>query len=223
MIGVVYPVYAILMGKKDRAFLLKYPDKKVYTYKFTSWIQVILAFMIFIGLIYHEGNLSDLGLSFLKNALWAMLLITCIFTGYFLMQKINLTEKKEEELKLQFEAISYVLPTTLREFKWAILMSVIVGVLEELIFRGFLFWQINQHLPIIPSILIVNIIFGLCHYGTGPKNAITAFALGVIWSALYYLTDSLWLPILGHVLMDMYSSTLAKKIFIDNNLRKKVH
>ena len=78
-----------------------------------------------------------------------------------------------------------------------------------------MFWQINEYMPIIPSILFTNLIFGLCHYGTGLKNAMIAFGLGVFWSVLYYITGSLWLPILGHVFMDMYSSTLAKKIYVD--------
>ena len=49
------------------------------------------------------------------------------------MQRITLSEKRIDELKIQFQAVLYILPVTLKEYRWAIAMSIAVGVFEEII------------------------------------------------------------------------------------------
>ena len=205
------------MGEKDRDYLIKNPNKKIHVYKVTALIQVVLVLLILIGFVYYGESISVIGLSFIKKPLWAGVLIISVLIIILLLQYIKISKQKAEALRNQFKPLLYIAPTTLLEYKWAVVMSIIVGTFEEIIFRGFLFWQLSNYIYVIPAIIVTNIIFGLSHYGTGIKNAINAFFLGLIWSAAYYFTDSLWLPIFGHILMDVYSSTLSKKIFSDNN------
>ncbi len=215
LIAIVYPVYAIAMGKKDKDILLEHPSKKVYVYKLTALIQAVLLFLILIGFMYNKDSLDLIGLSYMKNPFWVMALVTVVVLGFFVLSNMKIPSTKAKKIRNQFSDVMYIVPTTMREYKWAIVMSVIVGAFEEVIFRGFLFWKINEYMHFIVAIIITNIIFGLCHYGTGLKNTMTAICLGLFWSVIYYLTDSLWLPIFGHILIDMHSSILAKKIFID--------
>ncbi|AXT20262.1 CPBP family intramembrane metalloprotease [Flavobacteriaceae bacterium AU392] len=216
LIAIVYPIYAILMGGKDKEFLLNNPEKKVHAYKTTALIQVVLCFIILVGLIYNNDGLSLIGLSFITNLLWMTALIISVFIGFWIINKMKIPVSKRESLKPKFDDVIYIIPTTLREYKWAIIISVIVGTLEEIIFRGFLFWQLNHHMHFIIAIITTNVIFGLCHYGTGLKNALNTLYLGTFCSVLYMVTDSLWLPIFVHILVDIHASTLSKKIFIDD-------
>ena len=121
-----------------------------------------------------------------------------------------------ERLKLEIErdrAIKFLLPSTAEEYRWSIAVSFAAGICEEIVFRGFLYWQMVQWLPVIPAIIITNLIFGLCHFATGLKNASLAFGLGVLLSFLFLYTESLWWLMLIHVLIDIYSMTKGKRFF----------
>ena len=212
-IGFVFPAYAILTGKSTREMLIKNPEKKVSVYQSTLISQFVLIFLVLFSMILNDQSLIELGLVFILKPQWFFLLYFIAFFVLWLLNKMNLTSDKAEKFKSDSEDVLYILPATLREYKWAITLSLFVGLFEEIIFRGFLYWQLLTIMPLVPALILTNIIFGLSHYGTKLKNAFSAFSLGIIWSISYVLTDSLWLAILLHICIDIYSTTMAFKSY----------
>ena len=91
-----------------------------------------------------------------------------------------------------------------------IFVSFVAGICEEIIYRGFLLWFLTNYIPIVPAVILANLPFGLAHLtSTGIKNSVQAFILALVFTGAFLLTQSLWLPILLHILVDLYASTLS--------------
>lgn len=88
------------------------------------------------------------------------------------------------------------------------------GVVEELIFRGYLIPRLmkffkNEHLPIIISTLL----FGLMHYGYGTLiNVLIPIIIGFVFAYHYYKYRNLKILIICHLLIDLNAlfTTLGK-------------
>ena len=104
-------------------------------------------------------------------------------------------------------------PSTLTEYRTMIGLSFVAGICEEIVYRGFLFWFFSSHMSPIPTIIMVNVLFALTHLtATGRKNAIYAFVMGLIYTAAFIVTESLWLSILLHIITDIYAATQSYKV-----------
>jgi uncharacterized protein len=84
---------------------------------------------------------------------------------------------------------------------WFIIVGVIVApVVEELFFRGFLFQGFRQRYGWVSGALLSSAIFAVAHLD--PVALIPTFILGVLLAYMYHRTDSVWIPILLHVLVN---------------------
>lgn len=213
VIGIAFPAYSIVTGEKTRQFLTEFPEKKISVYHHTIGIQVVFMVLIIISMWSTGNDIHEIGLTFLNNLILVLAIPTICFLILWIFNKISITKQKAEKFLEDSKDVIYILPSTNKEYKWTVVVSLIAGTFEEIIFRGYLYWQIEQYMSIIPAILLTNIIFGLSHYGTKFKNAFSAFILGTIWSVIYYFSGSLWLAIVIHICIDFYSSTFARKSF----------
>ncbi len=79
-----------------------------------------------------------------------------------------------------------------------LMLYLMVGFNEEIMFRGYLFQSLTEGIGKIPATLVFSVVFGLAHAGNpnvsvfGVINIILA---GILLSAAYLQTRSLWLPI----------------------------
>ncbi|MGX4586728.1 CPBP family intramembrane glutamic endopeptidase [Paenibacillus chitinolyticus] len=59
---------------------------------------------------------------------------------------------------------------------------------------------------------IVSLIFGLIYFEQGPSGIISSFIFGAVMTWLYFLTGSLLLPILLHILYDLKIITIQRSV-----------
>ena len=106
-------------------------------------------------------------------------------------------------------------------YKWYItvfyiLSMILVGFLEEIIFRGFLFKAMAES-NLKPAIIVSSITFGIGHFvnlinGSGAKiipnicQVVSAIAIGFLFVALFHKTKSLWAPIIAHAVINSLSA-----------------
>lgn len=84
---------------------------------------------------------------------------------------------------------------------WFIVVGVIVApVVEELFFRGFLFQGFRQRYGWVNGALLSSAVFAFAHLD--PVALIPTFILGILLAYMYHRTDSVWIPILLHVLVN---------------------
>lgn len=89
-------------------------------------------------------------------------------------------------------------------------LSLLAGVSEEFLFRGFL-ESLFSRWGILPGIIVSNLIFGFCHAVT-PTYALLAAFLGCYLSLTLRLTPeaNLLVPIIGHSLYDFVAFTVIR-------------
>lgn len=84
-------------------------------------------------------------------------------------------------------------------FPVALLLFLMVGVFEEVLFRAIVFRISEEGLGSILAVLLSSLIFGLVHLGNENASLVAAVAIaleaGVLLSAVYMLTRSVWMAI----------------------------
>lgn len=211
IVGVAFPIYAIVTGGNTRKILEQSQGNLVAVFYSSATLLLSFASLVLISLYLNLVNIALIGFSFIYNPLSVFALIACSSIGLWIFNKKNLQDEEMDVLKEGYKNILYLFPSTDKEYKTAIFTSVVAGFCEEIMYRGFLYWLLIQYLPIIPTLLLVNAMFALGHAETKFKNAVSAFILGMLLSGTYIITESLWLAITIHILVDFYVMTIGLK------------
>jgi membrane protease YdiL (CAAX protease family) len=208
--GVLFPAYAIISGYKTNfASVIK---TKVY--RSTSIELILLTFVCLSPFVWNDQPLQLLGLGFINNPWLIILLLTLAGVGMYLIGRIRFNQESARNFLDQMQTVSWLMPTNRQELRYLIFLSFVAGICEEVVYRGFLFWFLNGYMPWWIAVVVANIPFALAHLTTtGYKNTLNAYVLALIFSAAYLLTGSLWLSILLHILVDVYSGLNYFKAF----------
>ncbi|TLP66490.1 CPBP family intramembrane glutamic endopeptidase [Microbispora triticiradicis] len=103
------------------------------------------------------------------------------------------------------EAVAALLPRTPAERWHAVAMAVTAGVCEEVVYRGLLIALGVGVLGLNPSVaaVLALAVFVAGHLYQGWRGMAGVALLGLWFTAMYLATDSLLLPIVAHVLIDV--------------------
>ena len=85
-------------------------------------------------------------------------------------------------------------------------LVIVAPVVEEVIFRGFLFPSFSRRFGIMAAAVITSLLFGIVHMQI--NVAIVTFVMGLLLCWLYYKTRSLWPAILFHSIKNYIAFTL---------------
>ena len=105
--------------------------------------------------------------------------------------------------------MSYLLPATageLHRFGW---VSLTAGLVEELLFRGYLMWYFGALGPTWMALLVSSLLFGIGHAYQGAAGIAKTGAVGLFLGALYWLSGSLWIPIVLHAIVDAINGRMV--------------
>lgn len=84
---------------------------------------------------------------------------------------------------------------------WFVVVGVFLApIVEELFFRGFLFQGFRQRYGWLNGALLSSVIFGAAHLD--PAAFIPTSILGFLLAYMYHRSNSVWLPILLHILVN---------------------
>lgn len=76
----------------------------------------------------------------------------------------------------------------------------LVPVIEEIVFRRWLFKPLDKRFGLWPALVVSSVVFGLAHFDPASPGAIiwTAF-LGLALAGVYRWSNNLWVPIIMHI------------------------
>jgi uncharacterized protein len=106
-------------------------------------------------------------------------------------------------------------------FTWNSVLStsMLIGFVEEVPYRGFIFQKLNEWLSFPYASLISSLLFLAIHLpgwlSLGLftiQNAIFVFVFGVLMTLLLHYAKSLWAPIVSHSLNDFFAGVIQKAI-----------
>lgn len=134
--------------------------------------------------------------SFLPPVFWGIILAIATFIGVLLVTRLPISQTLRDvcrQLIPIFDGMNF----------WQImLISLLAGIGEELLFRGFLQQWLAGYYPIEIAVGIASIIFGLLHFVTFSYFLLTTL-LGAAFGIAYYLTGSLLLIMVWHAFYDL--------------------
>jgi membrane protease YdiL (CAAX protease family) len=97
-----------------------------------------------------------------------------------------------------------------------VLLALVAGVAEELLFRGVVQTGLAGTLPPWAAVLVAGAAFGLAHFIT-PAYALLAGLAGMYLGGLFWVQGNLTAPIVAHVVYDVvalnYVARLARSSF----------
>lgn len=156
------------------------------------------------------GFVPPAGAGFLIGVLLAAGVVGYLFYVFHKAKNMRAAEKAEQIKELG--DLVPLLPHNGRDLRFFAGLSVTAGIVEETVFRGYLFWYFAPLLPAWGLVLITGIFFGVAHSYQGAKNALRITGIGVAFGALYLVTGSIWLPILLHILADVIQGAALVEI-----------
>jgi membrane protease YdiL (CAAX protease family) len=221
IIAIALPIYSY---RSWQSFKRHLANKKPFVlrngYIETIAIQWSLAIFLIFWWFYASRDFSDLGLVFNLNYRTYISFAIAILGSVFLTaQWIQLTNLKEipDSLKKQIEPVADLLPASPAERKLFIAVAITAGLVEELIYRGFLIWYLNSYLHWTIAALFSVLIFGYAHAYQGKSGFIKATVVSILMAALLLWSRSLLAPIILHAVLDLTSG------FIGSDVKAKRH
>lgn len=109
-----------------------------------------------------------------------------------------------QETPGEIAEINHLIPRNRDEKLWVSLLSLNAGISEELFFRLFLpllIYSISGSVWV--ALLIATLWFGLAHAYQGLGGIISTFIAGAMLCYIFLLTQSIWITIGVHVLLDL--------------------
>jgi len=122
-------------------------------------------------------------------------------------------------IRKQFAELEWLLPHTKTESAWFRVLSVTAGICEEVVFRGYLLWGLDQVLPLPGAVVLQAIVFGVCHSYQGKTGIVKTGIVGLVMGALAAATGSLLGPIVIHAAVDLGAGSIALRVFGDDDAR----
>ena len=112
----------------------------------------------------------------------------------------------------QLGDLRVIVPRNDRELRYFYGMSATAGIVEETLWRGYLFWYLGHAMPLWAAAIVSSIIFGLGHAYQGMASMPKITLVGGVFAALYLLTGSVWLPMLLHAVFDAVQGRAMRRI-----------
>jgi len=179
---------------------------------------VILSFILVIVYLRRSKNRNELrqsiGLKQPKNTAILIILSAVMGIAIELAMEI-LVNPMIEKLTHSTIDLTKVKMSSIGEYLvWIIIGFVLGGLLEEILFRGFLITRISKFIKVnkfsdLISLFITSILFGLCHLYQGLSGAISTGIIGLIFGIIFLsFNKNLWYSILTHGFVNLTSLTI---------------
>ncbi|MBT8104286.1 MAG: CPBP family intramembrane metalloprotease [Woeseiaceae bacterium] len=146
------------------------------------------------------GFTRDIGAGFLIGLALTVVMLIVVMRNYGGLD--DASEKTRDAIRRQLAELVILMPRDRRELREFYGLSVTAGIVEETMWRGYMFWYLGHVMPLWAAALISTVLFGLSHAYQGPRNIPMVALAGAVFAALYLLTGSIWLPMLLHAVFD---------------------
>jgi membrane protease YdiL (CAAX protease family) len=138
---------------------------------------------------------------------FALTVILTFLTAAFATWLVNfLIDYYPESVPQHLDSVNKILRESGGPLLYSFLISVclIAPVLEELIFRGALWWVVEKLSSPNIALVVTSILFALAHVEL--LHVVAVFPLGVLFGFLRLRTKSVWLPMFAHFLNNTLAS-----------------
>lgn len=192
------------------------PLPRVRFYRQTAVLEWLFLMLLLAAWLDFGRPLADLG--FVLSAgpgFWACAAICIAMTAYLVYAwRGAMTADREDKNRYakSFGDLVHFMPQTKRELNNFYVVSITAGIVEEIVYRGFVIWYLGQYLPAWGAVVVSSVAFGLGHSYQGAGGAVRVSLIGLAFGTLYVVTGSIWLPIIAHILLDVLQGATVHEI-----------
>lgn len=215
---VVMPVHSV---REYRRYVLRIeagelPDRpKLYRKTMASmWVMLAVLAAIWWFLDRPTALLGFVGPS--GSGFWIAVALVLAGAAYLLFvwhkcKQIN--DEARAKNRASLGDLVHFLPQDDGELRVFFGLSASAGIVEEIVYRGFLIWCLALMMPLWAAVVISSVAFGLAHTYQGPSGVLRTGIAGLALGVLYVVSGSIWLPILAHFLMDALQGLSIREMF----------
>ena len=188
-------------------------------YLHTQIVEWLFLVALLGGWFYLQRPLSGLG--FVApggNGFW---LVAILIAGASIALSLStrsvqrLDQDERAKHRESFGDLGHFLPQNDRDLKSFYGISVTAGIVEEIVFRGFVLWYLSLLMPLWGAVLVSSVAFGLGHSYQGLGGMLRTGLVGLALGIFYVVSGSIWLPIIAHVLLDWLQGRQIREIYRD--------
>lgn len=142
----------------------------------------------------------------------ALTLVVIAFLWGQARQVSNSTAEDLARFRQQFGKADLLVPRNGNELGRFYGLALTAGIVEEVLWRGFLIWYLAYFMPLWAAALLSTVGFGLAHSYQGIANVPKITLVGAIFTGIYLLTGSLWIPMILHTVVDVVQGKLGYEV-----------
>lgn len=217
LLTIVAPVSGFISYRRlvRRAAAGEVIDRNVI-YRETAIILWSLLFLALVGWSFADRPWSALGMSLDIGRNFVIGVILAFAVIVFLVGQFRVITKADDEkvlrLRKSMHDVLLMMPRNGNELARFYGVSVTAGVVEEILWRGFLFWYLGAFMPLWAAAIVSTIGFGLAHAYQGWSQVPAITMVGAVFAGMYLLTGSVWLPIILHAAVDIVQGRICYEV-----------
>jgi len=222
LLFIVQPVYGVFESRRYEAEASAgRPLDRIRFYRQTALAEWVFLAVLGAAWFLSGRPIADLGfVSPGGYGFWGGAALLVLFTGYLLYSWRAMTKASDAEKAKQTESLGKIakyLPHTIREFHSFVGVSITAGIVEEIVYRGFVIWYLSQFMPLWAAVIVSSLAFGFAHGYQGAAGAMRCGLLGLAFGIFYVVTGSIWLPIIAHIVADVLQGAAIHEILREND------
>ena len=147
---------------------------------------------------------------------WGGAGILVLITGYLIYAWHSAKHASDDEKSEQAQALGdlmHFLPLTRHHLRAFFAISITAGIVEEIVYRGFVLWYLAQFMPLWAAVVVSSVAFGLGHSYQSASGALRCGLIGLVFAIFYIVTGSIWLPIIAHAVLDILQGMMLFELF----------
>jgi hypothetical protein len=181
-----------------------------------EWLFLAMLFAVWIDTsrsLESLGFVSPSGVGFwLSTGLVTVSMLLILLSSKRLS---GLTQSERDSQRESFGDLGYFLPHTNKELCTFYQLSVTAGIVEEIVYRGFVLWYLQSFMGIWPAVAVSSVAFGLAHSYQGLAGFFRTGLVGATLGILFAISGSIWVPIVAHILIDVLQGRQIREIYRD--------
>jgi membrane protease YdiL (CAAX protease family) len=221
IIGIIIPLRTVL-GTQPQLKNMRFDTRMKLQLYWGNNLYLWLLCSAVLGIWWLNGrpaHLLGLNWPWIWPQGWSMIVMAVFGVLYVwdTVTEINSREQREMTAETMRSELGF-LPQTGKEYFHFIFLALTAGICEEIIFRGYFirYFQclLGSEETYTLAILLPAVIFGVVHIYQGWHAVVKIGAMAIMFGYVFVHTDSLWLLILVHALVDLIGGFLAWRLMV---------
>ena len=217
LLFVVQPIYGAYSYRRYLARIAAgEPGNRARLYLQTLVLEWV--FLAALALVWFTLGRPVADLGFVAPAgvgFWSGAALLVLFTGYLVYAWHSAKQATDDDKAKQvqsFGELVHAMPHTRHDLRHFIALSMTAGVVEEIVYRGFVLWYLAFFMPLWGAVIVSSVAFGLGHSYQGVIGGLRCGLVGLAFAVFYVVTGSIWLPIIAHATLDILQGATIVEI-----------